>query len=79
MFSGFALPAIVVAMSGLAQENWSASLAMSSPRPAHKAAAARAASFTDSGSFSQGGSAALVSSRALNGPAFITPIPFALR
>ena len=34
-----------------------------------------AAAFTASGSLSHGGSGALVSSRAVNGPAFITPMP----
>ena len=47
--------------------------------PAHKAAAARAAAFTSSGSFNHAGRGALVSRRALNGPAFRTPIPFPFR
>jgi tRNA dimethylallyltransferase len=41
---------------------------------AKPSAADRAACFTLSGSLSQAGSAASVSSRALNGPAFITPM-----
>ena len=78
MFAGFALPAIVVAMSGCARLNCSASLAMSTPFCAQCAAAARAAAFTFSGSFSHAGSDAFVSRRALNGPAFIAPMPRAL-
>ena len=51
------------------------------PRPccAQCSAARRAAAFTSSGSFSQAGSGAFVSRRAQNGPAFITPTPFAFR
>ena len=79
MFSGLALPAMVVAMSGCEQENCRASLAMSDPRWAQSAAAARAAAFTASGSLSQAGKEALVSRRALKGPAFMAPIPRAFR
>ena len=79
IFSGLALPAMVVVMSGLAVENCSASLAMSLPRLAQSAAALRAAAFTASGSFSHLGSGALVSKRALNGPALRMPMPLALR
>jgi hypothetical protein len=75
MLAGLALPAIVVAISGFSRENWSASLAIGVPRARQAAAALRAASFTLSGSLSQTGSAASVRSRALNGPAFMTPIP----
>ena len=77
-FCGFALPATVVAMSGLAMANCRASFAIELPRDRHSYAAARAAAFTSSGSFSHAGSGASVSSRALNGPAFIAPMPFAL-
>src|SRR5690606_39184663 len=79
MLFGFALPLTVVVMSGFARLNCSASLAMSTPLLAQWAAAWRAAAFTFSGSLSQAGSGALVSNRALNGPAFITPTPLALR
>ena len=79
IFSGFALPAIVVAISGLASENYTASLARELPRARQTAAAARAAAFTSSGSLSQAGSGASVSNRALNGPALITPIFLAFR
>ncbi len=79
MFSGFALPATAAAISGWASENWRASSAISTPRAAQQAAARRAASYTGSGSFNQAGSGAKVSSRALNGPAFITPTPRAFK
>ena len=79
MFVGLALPETVVVMSGCWSENCRASFAMSLPFAAQWAAAARAAAFTSSGSLSQAGSGALVSRRALNGPAFITPTPFAFR
>ena len=75
MFAGLALPATVVAMSGLASENCRASFAIDEPRARQRSAARRAAAFTSSGSLSQGGRAASVSSRALKGPAFITPMP----
>src|SRR5438477_372690 len=42
-------------------------------------AALRAVAFTFSGSFSHAGNGALVNRRALNGPAFRMPMPFALR
>ena len=74
-FTGFALPLTVVVMSGFAMENCSASFAMSVPLPAQCAAAARAAAFTASGSFSQAGRGAFVSRRAENGPALIAPTP----
>ena len=70
MLLGLALPATVVAISGWSSENCRASLAMSDPRAAQWAAALRAAALTASGSLSQAGSGAFVSSRALNGPAF---------
>ena len=50
-----------------------ASFAMSLPRCAHNSAALRAAAFTGSGSFSQAGNGAFVSSLAEKGPAFIAP------
>ena len=53
MLFGFALPAMVVVMSGWAKENCSASFAMSTPCLAQCAAALRAAALTASGSFSQ--------------------------
>jgi len=58
MLSGLALPAMVVVMSGLAQENCSAILAISTPFFAQCSAALRAAAFTFSGSFSQAGNGA---------------------
>ena len=75
MFAGFALPATVVAMSGLAIENCRASFAIDDPRARQSSAACRAAAFTSSGSLSQAGRGASVRSRALKGPAFITPMP----
>ena len=79
MLAGLALPATVVAIAGFASENCRASLAIELPRLRQSSAARRAAAFTSSGSLSQAGSGASVRSRALNGPAFITPIPLAAR
>ena len=54
-------------------------VAMSLPRLAQSSAAFRAAAFTGSGSLSHFGNGASVNNRALNGPAFIAPIPFVFR
>ena len=75
--SGLADPAMQVAMSGFRIENWTASFAMSLPRFAAWSAAFRATSRPSGVALCQEGSGAFESSRALNGAAFITPVPFA--
>ena len=74
----FYSPAIVVVMSGLAQENCKASCAMSTPRFWQCSAAFRAAACTSFGSRNQTGNVALVSNLAANGPPFMIPMFFAL-
>ena len=70
MFSGLALPAMVVVIAGLAMENWRAHLAISEPLSRQSRETFLAASLTLSGSLSQAGRGASVRRRAENGPAF---------